>query len=161
MLNILQYGDPQLAQQANAVINFDLSLQDLVEEMMSTMQAYAGVGIAAPQVGHNLAVFILASRPNQRYPDAPLMEPCVMCNPSYQVVDEQLIWGEEGCLSLANKRFSIARFKAIEVRFQTVTGQWQQQVLSDFIARVFQHEFDHLQGITLMERQQFQMELTQ
>jgi peptide deformylase len=60
--------------------------------------------------------------------------------------------GIEGCLSIPGKRLSIARHSQIEVQYQSLDGQLQQQVLQGFVARIFQHEYDHLQGITLLER---------
>ncbi|WP_256871048.1 peptide deformylase [Shewanella sp. Scap07] len=161
MLSIIQHGDPKLLQPAKPVVHFDSSLQQLSNEMMALMLSHSGVGIAAPQVGQPVAMFIVASQPNPRYPEAPMMQPTVMCNPSFKAIEPQRQWGEEGCLSLGKQRISIARYTKIAVRFQTLTGQWQQQIMDDFIARIFQHEHDHLQGITLVERQRIQMELAQ
>lgn len=94
----------------------------------------------------------MASRPNERYPDAPNMAPVVVVNPRIVYASSDLVDGEEGCLSVPGQRFSIQRHKTIEVRYQNLQGEWQQAELTDFIARIFQHEFDHLQGITLLER---------
>lgn len=154
LLPIAQYGEAILRQTAIEVRQFDAKLTHLAEQMSASMMAAKGVGIAAPQVHSQLAMFIMASRPNARYPDAPQMAPVVVVNPQILNVSDELNEGEEGCLSVPEQRFIIPRHDRIEVRYQNLQGEWQQAVLSGFIARIFQHEFDHLQGITLLERSQ-------
>ncbi|GIU15927.1 peptide deformylase [Shewanella glacialipiscicola] len=152
LLPIALVGEDILKQQAIAVQHFDAALTELAQQMSASMAAAQGVGIAAPQVHSPLALFIMASRPNERYPDAPNMAPVVVVNPHIIHVSSDLVSGEEGCLSVPGQRFIIQRHKTIEVRYQNLQGEWQQAELTDFIARIFQHEFDHLQGITLLER---------
>ncbi|QSX33066.1 peptide deformylase [Shewanella avicenniae] len=152
MLSIAIYGEQVLNQVAQPVTVFDSELQTLADEMLNTMQQAHGVGIAAPQVHRSLQMFIMASNPNSRYPDAPLMAPQVVINPQILQTSEAQVWGEEGCLSLPQERCQVARFESIEVRYQDLSGEWCQEWLSGFVARIFQHEFDHLQGITLRER---------
>lgn len=153
-LAIAVVGDAILRQVAIQVRRFDTELSHLAKQMSVTMEAAKGVGIAAPQVYSPLALFIMASRPNERYPDAPYMAPLVVVNPQILSVSAGLTAGEEGCLSVPGQRFNILRHQTIEVRYQNLQGEWQQTELSGFIARIFQHEFDHLQGITLLERSQ-------
>ena len=152
VLPIALVGEAILGQTAIAVQHFNAELAHLAEQMSASMEAANGVGIAAPQVHSPLALFIMASRPNERYPDAPNMAPVVVVNPQIINVSSELISGEEGCLSVPGQRFTIQRHQAIEVRYQNLQGEWQQTELMGFIARIFQHEFDHLQGITLLER---------
>ncbi|QIJ03482.1 hypothetical protein GII14_04315 [Shewanella chilikensis] len=75
-----------------------------------------------------------------------------------QLFDEPLaaLAGEEGCLSLPGERVQILRHESIEVRYQDLSGEWQQEWLQGFIARIFQHEYDHLEGLTLRERLEIQ-----
>lgn len=153
-LPIAVVGEAILKQQAIEVRDFDDTLSQLASQMAASMEEAKGVGIAAPQVHSPLALFIMASRPNERYPDAPLMEPLVVVNPQIVLRSLQLEKGEEGCLSVPGQRFTIWRHQTIVVRYQNLTGQWQHSELTGFIARIFQHEFDHLQGITLLERSQ-------
>ncbi|MFV0595186.1 peptide deformylase [Shewanella sp.] len=153
-LPIAVVGEAILRQQAIEVRDFDNALRQLAEQMAISMVAAKGVGIAAPQVHSPLALFIMASRPNERYPDAPLMNPEVVVNPQILSTSANMVSGEEGCLSVPGKRFSIWRHQTIVVRYQDLAGHWQQTELTGFIARIFQHEFDHLQGITLLERSQ-------
>ncbi len=152
LLPIALVGEPILRQTAITVHHFDAELVHLAEQMSASMDAANGVGIAAPQVHSPLALFIMASRPNERYPDAPNMAPVVVVNPQIINASSELVSGEEGCLSVPGQRFTIQRHQTIEVRYQNLQGEWQQTELTGFIARIFQHEFDHLQGITLLER---------
>jgi len=97
-------------------------------------------------------MFIMASNPNERYPDAPLMAPIVVINPQILAASAATEVGVEGCLSIPGQRLSISRHCEIKVQFQSLDGQLHQQTLTGFVARIFQHEYDHLQGITLLER---------
>ncbi|MBR9729376.1 peptide deformylase [Shewanella intestini] len=153
-LPIATTGEPILTRVAKPVTEFNQQLVQLTQQMLSTLLAAKGVGIAAPQVHSNMAVFIMASHPNERYPDAPKMDPIVVINPSIIEQSSQQVIGEEGCLSIPNTRINIARADQITVKYQTRYGQWQQQTLRGFVARIFLHEYDHLQGITLLEREQ-------
>ncbi|MFB2641654.1 peptide deformylase [Shewanella bicestrii] len=153
-LPIAVVGEAILKEQAIEVHDFDTALSQLAEQMAASMEAAKGVGIAAPQVHSPLALFIMASRPNERYPDAPQMDPVVVVNPEILSASADLVCGEEGCLSVPGQRFTIWRHQQIVVRYQNLAGQWQRSELTGFIARIFQHEFDHLQGITLLERSQ-------
>ncbi|MEL4280504.1 MULTISPECIES: peptide deformylase [Shewanella] len=153
-LPIALVGEAILKEHAIEVRDFDTALSQLAEQMALSMVAAKGVGIAAPQVHSPLALFIMASRPNERYPDAPLMDPVVVVNPQILSASAELVSGEEGCLSVPGQRFSIWRHQTIVVRYQDLSGHRQQTELTGFIARIFQHEFDHLQGITLLERSQ-------
>ena len=158
-LAIATTGEKILTQVARQVTEFDQPLHDLSHNMLNTMLAAHGVGIAAPQVFSDLALFIMASQPNERYPDAPKMQPVTVVNPQILSASTEMVAGVEGCLSIPQKRITILRHQAIEVRYQDLHANWHQQQLSGFIARIFQHEFDHLQGITLLERSALQPHL--
>lgn len=158
MLTIMTHGQPVLAQTAAPVTVFDEPLKILADEMLQTMKAANGVGIAAPQVNRSLQLFIMASNPNPRYPDAPVMPPQVVANPQILHWSDEMQSGDEGCLSLPGERCNILRHQAIEVRYQDLTGEWCQEQLTGFVARIFQHEYDHLKGITLRERLALQQE---
>jgi len=152
MLAIAQVGEEVLTIQAQTITDFTPELGRVVDEMLLSMEQANGVGIAAPQVHLSIALFIMASRPNERYPDAPYITPTVVINPHILAYSDKLASGEEGCLSIQERRFSISRHEWIRVKYQDLDEQWHVQTLSGFIARIFQHEYDHLQGITLFER---------
>jgi|TARA_R110002033_G_scaffold6754_1_gene25887 peptide deformylase len=152
LLSIATTGEEILTQKAEPVTVFDQALRTLADNMLSTMLNANGVGIAATQVFSKAAMFIMASNPNERYPDAPLMAPIVVINPQILAASAATEVGVEGCLSIPGQRLSISRHCEIKVQFQSLDGQLHQQTLTGFVARIFQHEYDHLQGITLLER---------
>jgi peptide deformylase len=152
-LPISQIGAPVLHQTAQDV-DFPLSLfvRQLIIDLMHTAELANGVGIAAPQVESSLNLFILASRPSPRYPHAPTMEPIAVINP--QIIDRssQNIEGWEGCLSVPNQRAIVSRAQWIEVEYLNMQGELQSKRFSDFVARIFQHEYDHLHGVLFVDR---------
>lgn len=152
-LSIAQLGNPILRQQAQPVDNIqDERIQNLIDALMVTVTAANGVGIAAPQVSQSDRLFIVASRPNQRYPNAPEMEPTAMINPQIIAHSTEIVNGWEGCLSIPGIRGLVPRYQAIEVEYTTRDGKQNWQELSDFLARIFQHEYDHLEGIVFLDR---------
>lgn len=152
-LQIAQLGNPILRQQAHLVDNVrEERLQQLIDALLITASASNGVGIAAPQVSESYRLFIVASRPNARYPNAPLMEPTAMINPQIITHSTDIVKGWEGCLSIPGIRGLVPRFQAIEVEYTTRDGQLHRQELTDFVARIFQHEYDHLDGIIFLDR---------
>ncbi len=84
------------------------------------------------------------------------MAPQVVINPQILQRSGKMLTGEEGCLSLPGERVQILRHESIEVRYQDLSGEWQQEWLQGFVARIFQHEYDHLEGLTLVERLEIQ-----
>ena len=127
-------------------------IRTLAEEMLATLLNANGVGIAAPQVFESMSLFIVASRPNARYPDALLMEPTVMVNPRIIERSPDLVAGWEGCLSIPGLRGLVPRSRWINVQYQTLDGATINEEYSDFIARVIQHEDDHLHGLVFLDR---------
>ena len=152
-LPIVQLGNPILRQQAQIIENIqDKWLQQLIDNLIATATVSHGVGIAAPQVSSSYRLFIVASRPNSRYPNAPEMEPTAMINPRIIAHSSEIIKGWEGCLSIPGIRGLVPRYQAIEVEYTTRDGQLHRQELTDFVARIFQHEYDHLEGIVFLDR---------
>jgi peptide deformylase len=150
---IAQLGNPVLRQQAQIVDNIrDDRLQQLIDQLIASVLAANGVGIAAPQVSESYRLFIVASRPNPRYPHAPLMEPTAMINPRIIAHSPEVIKGWEGCLSIPGIRGLVPRYQAVEVEYTSRDGQLHRQELTDFVARIFQHEHDHLDGIVFLDR---------
>jgi peptide deformylase len=153
ILQISEIGSPVLRQRSTAITDAtDPQLDDLIVDLMATADAANGVGIAAPQVAASIRLFIVASRPSPRYPYAPMMEPTAMINP--EIVDRsgEVVAGWEGCLSVPGLRGLVLRDKAIEVKYFTRQGELVQTELTGFVARIFQHELDHLDGILFPDR---------
>ncbi|MGB3510684.1 MAG: peptide deformylase [Microcoleaceae cyanobacterium] len=153
VLQVAQLGNKILSSQAQAINNiWDESLQRLINDLIVTVVATNGVGIAAPQVSVGDRLFIVASRPNLRYPNAPIMEPTAMINPKLVSHSEEIVTGWEGCLSVPGIRGLVPRYRAIEIEYTSRVGQIERQELTDFVARIFQHEYDHLEGILFLDR---------
>ena len=150
---ILTVGDPRLRVRSQPVIDSqDPELQRLIDILLETVQAAEGVGIAAPQLGYPQRVLVLASRPNSRYPQAPWLDPLVVINPQTLAVSDQLARGWEGCLSVPGQRGEVDRHHQVEVAYLDRQGQPQRQVWQGFVARVYQHELDHLEGRLFIDR---------
>ena len=151
--NIIQLGNPILRHQAVNVedINND-SIQTLIDDLINTVSEANGVGIAAPQIGKSYRLFIVASRPNSRYPDVPEMPPTAMINPRILNYSGEIVKGWEGCLSVPGIRGLVPRYQIIEIEYLDRNGNLQTQQLTDFIARIFQHEYDHLEGKVFLDR---------
>ena len=153
ILQIIQLGDPVLRSPAQLVDNIrDQRIQKLIDDLIATVGLALGVGIAAPQVAERDRLFIVASRPNPRYPNAPEMEPTAIINPRIIAHSTEVIQGWEGCLSIPGIRGLVPRYQAIEVEYTDRDGKSQKQKLTDFVARIFQHEYDHLDGIVFLDR---------
>lgn len=153
ILAIAQRGELILSQRAQAVSNpLDPEIQTLIHDMQATMLAANGVGIAAPQVFQSLRIIIVASRPNPRYPEAPLMEPIAMINPEIIWQSTETCLGEEGCLSVQEMRAQVARAERLTVRYLNEKAESIEAEFSGFVARIIQHEVDHLEGILFVER---------
>lgn len=150
---IIQLGNPILRERARRVDDFgSAEFQQLITTLQNMMIEANGVGIAAPQIGASWQIIIIASRPTTRYPKAPDMQPVVMINPRFDVLDATLHKDWEGCLSVPGVRALVPRYRAIKVEYQDSLGKSLELELQDFPARVFQHEFDHLQGLVYLDR---------
>lgn len=150
---IKQLGAEVLRYHAQPIDDFaSKEFHELVDMLHTAMLESNGVGIAAPQLGASCQVLIIASRPTTRYPNAPEMAPLAMVNPRYEVLDAELTKDWEGCLSVPGIRALVPRHRSVKVAYQNIQGQACQVVLRDFPARVFQHEYDHLQGLVYLDR---------
>ena len=144
---ILRMGDPILNRPADPVMNFDTpALHQLLDDMFETMQAAAGVGLAAPQIGVSLQVVIFGFEQSDRYPDAESVPQTILINPLITPLgtDEELGW--EGCLSVPGLRGEVPRHACIRYQGFDPFGQEIDRTVSGFHARVVQHECDHLIG---------------
>jgi len=147
-LPVLRMGHPVLRQRAEEVSGFGSpELQRLIADMMVTMDATGGVGLAAPQVGVGLRVVIFGFENSARYPDAPAVPFTVLINPRLEPVGDEVEEGWEGCLSLPGLRGWVPRWKRLRYSGFDQEGRPLQREVEGFHARVVQHECDHLDGI--------------
>jgi len=153
VVGFAQLGDPVLRVQAEAVVDIDsLKVSELIKTMRSELFNSNGVGLAAPQIFESICIVIIASRPSRRYPLAPEMEPIIMINPSFEVISNDIKKDWEGCLSVPGIRALVPRHTKIDISYLDEQGRKQQLIAEDFVARIFQHEFDHLKGLVYLDR---------
>jgi peptide deformylase len=145
---ILKMGDPRLLRVAQPVTEFDSdALHLLISDMLDTMHAANGAGLAAPQIGVDLQVVIFGTLArNPRYPDRPLVPPTVLINPVITPLGsaEENDW--EGCLSVPGLRGEVPRWSHIRYTGFDQYGDPIDRMVNGFHARVVQHECDHLIG---------------
>lgn len=142
ILKIRSYPDPPLRQQAEQVVSFGPELTRFAEDMVETMFAGDGVGLAAPQVGVSRQILVLCE---------PEGDPVCMVNPEILEMEGKA-YAEEGCLSLPGLYANVPRATRIRVRAQDCDGNTMEVEAHDFLARIIQHEYDHLQGKLFPER---------
>jgi peptide deformylase len=144
---ILKMGDPRLLRVAQPVQAFDTpELHALIADMFDTMAAAGGVGLAAPQIGVDLALVIFGFDKSERYPDAPAVPRTILINPVITALSDDEEEGWEGCLSVPGLRGVVPRFKRIRYTGFDPQGQPIEREAEGFHARVVQHECDHLIG---------------
>jgi len=152
LLEIAQLGQPILRNSALRVDHIDQDTTKLIENMKYTVGKVNGVGLAAPQVFHSKRIFIIASKPSSRYPNAPLMKPEVVINPVIKKMSSQIIKDWEGCLSIPGIRGFVPRSESIEVEYMNISGDTISNIFEGFLARIFLHEYDHIEGIVFLDR---------
>ncbi len=146
MFEVLVYGNPILRKKAQPVEKFDQSLKAFALEMIETMKESDGIGLAAPQVGRTIRMIVVD-------PSVGEQPPMVMINPEILWSSEETEDYEEGCLSIPDVRISINRPSRITLRARDVDGnEFTIENASGMLARVTQHEIDHLDGIMIVDR---------
>jgi peptide deformylase len=145
---ILRMGDPRLLEKARPVETFGTpELRQLAADMLDTMRAADGAGLAAPQIGVGLRVVIFGLESNPRYPQAEPVPFTILVNPALTPLSDELEEGWEGCLSVPGLRGLVPRFARLAYRGFDLDGAPVEREAAGFHARVVQHECDHLDGI--------------
>jgi len=160
-LSILQYGDPILRAKGKPIDKIDARIRELAQNMIETMHAANGVGLASQQIGEALQLTVLdvsevEDRPstmklNGESIDPKIAMPLVLINPQIDLGAETEK-GTEGCLSFPEITGEIVRAKSITVRAQNLDGEPIEIETTGFLARAVQHEVDHLNGILFIDR---------
>jgi peptide deformylase len=161
ILQILEYGDPILRAKGKPIENIDDRIRELVANMIETMHAANGVGLAAQQVGEALQLTVLDVSPVEDRPSTLKLDgedvdpksamPLVLINPEIELRGATEV-GVEGCLSFPEITGDIERAKSVIVRAQTLEDGTAEIEASGFLARAIQHEGDHLDGILFIDR---------
>ena len=141
-LEIRTFGDPVLKSRAAPVETFDDNLTRLADDMLETMRAYEGVGLAANQVGRLKRILVAALED----------EEIVLVNPVIEDKSEELEKDTEGCLSIPEIQVEVERPVAVTVSGQDLTGDPVRIEARDLLARIMQHEIDHLDGVLILDR---------
>lgn len=139
--------NPILRQKSTPIDSIDKSVKKLAKDMLETMNANNGLGIAAPQVGLNKRMFITTINMGTDHEGL-----ITMINPEFEFLNDEEETGEEGCLSLPELYKPVTRHKYIRVKYQDLKGNNHMLDLSGLNARVIQHETDHLDGILFIDR---------
>lgn len=134
--------DPVLHKEAREVKKVNQHIQELVQDLFDTMYEEDGVGIAAPQVGVLRRIFVVDDREGNKL--------CLI-NPKLSLSGDQVL-GMEGCLSVPEKQGSVSRYQRVKVDYLDENGQAQSLEAEDFLARIIQHENDHLDGVLYTDR---------
>jgi peptide deformylase len=143
-LKIVLWPDPRLKKASKSVETFDASLKELAARMFELMREAKGVGLAAPQVGQNIRLFVM-NPTGEPQDDRVYVNPLLTDGDG----DEE---AEEGCLSLPEIHTNVVRFKQMKLCAQDLDGNPIEETAEGFIPRIWQHEFDHLNGTLLLDR---------
>ncbi|WP_017327897.1 peptide deformylase [Synechococcus sp. PCC 7336] len=155
-LNIHTLGDRVLRQPAKRVSKIDNSIRDLARQMLQTMYSSDGIGLAAPQVGIHKRLIVVDCKP-----DDPKAEPLVLINPQILEHSDDAVLGEEGCLSIPEVFLNVKRPTRITVTYKDERGRPHRLKTDGLLARVIQHEIDHLNGIVFVDRVENDIQRTQ
>jgi peptide deformylase len=153
---IVEIGNPVLRERAREVTPEELrtdAVQSLIDDMIETMRAANGAGLAANQVAETLRVAVVEVRPgNPRYPYKPPIPLTVIVNPVIEPLDDDVEQINEGCLSVPDLRGEVPRHVNIRLRYLDREGAEHEEVRRGLTAGTFQHELDHLDGILFVDR---------
>jgi peptide deformylase len=150
---ILKMGDARLLRVARPVADIhDPAVREIIADMYETMHAAGGVGLAAPQIGVDLRLTIFGFDASPRYPEAAPVPVTTLINPWLEVLTEETEEGWEGCLSVPGMRGWVPRPRRIRYGGVLEDGSELAREAEGFHARVFQHEFDHLNGVLYPQR---------
>ena len=158
--HIVTLPDPVLKRKAKPITKFDKDLQTLIDDMIETMRDAPGVGLAAPQVNISEQLIVVEYSEDEddefeeegidKKPPKP-KKLYVMINPEITKTSEEKVLGVEGCLSIPGIQGEVERFEAIQVKGLNRFGKPQKLKLNGWMARIFQHEIDHLNGVLFTE----------
>ena len=148
---VIKLPNPALRMKAHKITDFGSNLQKLIEDMIETMRNEPGVGLAAPQVNVSQRL-IVVEYPKDDSVEDPLPKLFIVANPELKIVSEEMVLGIEGCLSVPNLLGSVERSNAAVVIGLDRHGKKQTIQTKGWLARIFQHEIDHLNGVLFVDR---------
>lgn len=152
LLPIVIFGDPILRKKALPLEEINEELFKLAQDMLETMDANRGIGLAAPQIGRSIRMFILRNYQEQEDGSIALTEPQVFINPKITILDDRLQEDSEGCLSIPHLSGNVVRPYYIRVEAVDLSGSPFTEEIEGYKARVVLHENDHLNGVLYIDR---------
>jgi peptide deformylase len=150
---VLRLGEPALLDSCENVSKFDTpELHQIIQDMLDTMKAENGAGLAAIQIGIHLNIVVFGFEENSRYPDEKPIPETILINPVIEPLGNEMEDAWEGCLSVPGMRGLVPRYKKIRYTGFDQYGNRIDRTVEGFHARVVQHECDHLKGILYVHR---------
>lgn len=151
LLSLRYYGDPILRKRCKSITSITDEIKKLAQNMIAIMDKHDGIGLAAPQIGHDIRLFILRNYISLENDTWKLSEPRVYINPKLSFPNQQLVVEEEGCLSLPKLLCKIARPDFVIVKAVDLNGDCFIEEVKSYNARVRMHENDHLNGVLFID----------
>lgn len=149
LVPITIFGDKILREKSKKVTKVDNELLKLIKNMYESMRNASGVGLAANQIGSDKSIFVVDLSPIEGYEK---LKPLTFINPKIVYKSDETIYFEEGCLSIPTLRAEVERPEFIKIVYQDIDLKEKEIEADDFLARVIQHEYDHLRGILFTDR---------
>lgn len=152
---IIEIGNPIL-RKSNSDVEIEKIqseyIKKIIQDLLDTRSHENGAGIAAPQIGENVNIFIVEVNDNPRYPYKPNIPLTIAINPTLQETTKETFYNYEGCLSVPNLRGIVHRYTEINFSYYDELGNYHVKELKGITAGTFQHEFDHLKGLLFTDR---------
>lgn len=146
----LRYGEDEiLAKVCKPIENINDDIKKLAQDMLDTMYKYDGIGLAAPQVGHDIRIVVYDSKYIE---EGAKKKPVVLINPKIIHTSKSMVKVEEGCLSYPDVFYDLERFEKVKVEFLGLDGKKRIISAKDIEAVVIQHELDHLDGVVFLDK---------
>ena len=143
---IVKYGHPALRMKARQIETISASIRELAEDMIETMEAAEGIGLAAPQIAESITLLVInSSLIEEDAPSKAYINPVILA-------EEGTINMEEGCLSIPDIREDVIRPEMIKIKYLDLEGGQHEEECNGMLARVLQHEVDHLNGLLFVDR---------
>ena len=152
VLKLYTYPAPVLKKKAEKVSKVDDEIRQLLDDMLQTMYADAGVGLAAPQVGISKRIVVIDVNQEEGNDGSVNGEPLFLVNPEIIWRSDEMVCGEEGCLSVPGQRAEVERHARVRVHYLDYNGKEQEILGEGLLAVCLQHELDHLDGILYIDR---------
>tara|TARA_R100001143_G_C3361295_1_gene136464 strand:+ start:30500 stop:31075 length:576 start_codon:yes stop_codon:yes gene_type:complete len=152
ILPIVTYNDPILRKEAKPVVELNEDLGVLIADMFETMYNSNGVGLAAPQIGKSIQLFVInADTMTEELDDEEDLGAMVFINPKILTTEGVMVKLEEGCLSIPDVRDEVSRHDRITVTYRNRHFEEKTEEFSGWVSRVIQHEYDHLKGVLFLD----------